>query len=148
MSVLRESKIEEDVFKWAKRRKIKVCKVQFVETGHPDRLFILQNGLHVWIEFKRPGEVPSRLQYYRIRELQNLGAVATWTDDADDAIKFLETQALSEKSNFTPPVPSFWRIVPRSRVRKDQHRARYISDFEESESGEENADYSSPTSSV
>ena len=41
--------------------------------GYPDRLTLLDCNLHFFIEFKREGEVPRKLQLHRIKELRELG---------------------------------------------------------------------------
>lgn len=43
------------------------------QTGLPDRLILLPNGKHAFIEFKAPGKKPRPLQQHRINQLQKLG---------------------------------------------------------------------------
>jgi hypothetical protein len=57
--------------------------------GTPDRLF-LRNGEAVFIEFKAPGEKPTKLQLYRIRELIKDGFTATWFDNLDEFKNFMK----------------------------------------------------------
>lgn len=47
---------------------IKICK-----RGWPDRLIMLTNGYSFFIEFKREGEVPSRLQLHTHQQLRDKG---------------------------------------------------------------------------
>ena len=56
----------------------------------PDRLFVSPSGAHIWIEFKQPGEFPTRLQYNRIRQLNKRNTRASWFCDSDSAINYLE----------------------------------------------------------
>ncbi len=50
--------------------------------GVPDRIFV-KDGDVVFIEFKAPGNEPTRLQEHEIKELTEHGANATWTDNID-----------------------------------------------------------------
>ncbi len=60
------------------------------ECGWPDRVCILPTGLHVWVEMKRKGETPRRLQLHRIETLHNQRVTACWADSAEKAIAILE----------------------------------------------------------
>jgi Holliday junction resolvase len=50
--------------------------------GVPDRIFV-KDGNVVFIEFKAPGNKPTRLQEHEIKELAKHGANATWIDNID-----------------------------------------------------------------
>lgn len=112
-----EKGIEGRVVAYAKGRGWKSLKVKFVETGYPDRLFILPARI-VFIEFKRPGKEPTTLQNHRLLELLGYHIPATWTDNYDDAVGFLEEQAklgaetISRESNSTPPESGGGGTVP------------------------------------
>jgi hypothetical protein len=41
--------------------------------GDPDRIALLPNGRIIFIELKRPGEVPTPIQVFRHREIRELG---------------------------------------------------------------------------
>ena len=41
--------------------------------GDPDRIALLPNGRIIFVELKRPGEGPSKIQEYRHREIRSLG---------------------------------------------------------------------------
>lgn len=58
-------------------------------TGYPDYLF-LKNGVVRFIEFKRPGEEPSPIQYERIDELREQKFAVMWTSSEAEARKFLD----------------------------------------------------------
>jgi Holliday junction resolvase len=60
--------------------------------GLPDVL-CLKDGRAYWIEFKRPGCEPTRLQQHRIRELIACGCPATVAHSAGDVREFLEAVA-------------------------------------------------------
>jgi hypothetical protein len=54
-------------------------------TGRPDRLVLLPGGRPVFVELKRPGEVPRPKQDYEISKLRQLGYQVIVEDDADRA---------------------------------------------------------------
>lgn len=60
--------------------------------GLPDVLCI-RDGRAYWIEFKRPGEEPTKLQQHRIRELIAAGCPSTVCRSAGDVKEFLESVA-------------------------------------------------------
>ena len=60
------------------------------QRGWPDHLFVNTHGHHVWIEFKKPGEKPSKLQDYRLQQLREQGAEAHWTDNLARAKDILD----------------------------------------------------------
>lgn len=90
MSIL-ESEDEGRYLAWATSRGIICEKVKFVTAGYPDRLSVLPDGLHVWIEFKRKGKEPEPIQDYRMRTLRDANALAGWTDDSTVAIFAVRT---------------------------------------------------------
>ena len=62
------------------------------QRGWPDHLFINRHGYHLWIEFKKPGEKPSKLQEHRIKQLGDQGADACWTDNFAEAKRILDAE--------------------------------------------------------
>lgn len=99
-----ESDVVAPVVKWAKANDI--VPIKFTprgDVGWPDHIFILPYyGLHVWIEFKVPGETPSGLQWHRIKTINKQGGRAYWSDDASHAIRLLTTllEAQNEEANY------------------------------------------------
>lgn len=89
-----EEKIEQAVVAWAEARGWDAIKMNIQgNRGYPDRLFISQVGVHVWIEFKRPGEKPRKLQDYRLKALRKRSVHATWVDSVahgQEMLKFYE----------------------------------------------------------
>lgn len=86
---IRESKLERAVCKYARSRGW--WETKFVSPGTravPDRLFI-RRGCHVFIELKRPGEVPTPQQYRRHAEMRGYGAKVYWTDNLEEAQEIL-----------------------------------------------------------
>jgi hypothetical protein len=49
--------------------------------GIPDRLVLLPGGRVGFIELKRPGKVPTKIQAFWIQQLVNRGFAAGWTDN-------------------------------------------------------------------
>ncbi len=86
-----EADEERDFAKWCKKQDILTIKfTPFGDCGWPDRICIMPGGLHVWMEMKRRGKKPRRLQDHRIQMLRIRGANAHWADCAEDAIEILE----------------------------------------------------------
>lgn len=57
--------------------------------GIPDVL-VIKDGRASWMEAKRPGEEPTRIQESRMRELAGAGCAVTVVTSAADARVFLE----------------------------------------------------------
>jgi hypothetical protein len=57
--------------------------VRFGTAGNLDIRGII-DGKPLEIEIKRPGKRPTTLQYNRMREIQALGGIAFWVDNAKD----------------------------------------------------------------
>lgn len=60
----------------------------FMPTGIPD-LLLIKHGRCCWIEVKRPGEEPTRIQQHRMRELARAGCSVAVARSANDARQFL-----------------------------------------------------------
>ena len=87
--VIRESKVEAEIRKYAKSRGWWVAK--FVSPGLrgvPDRIFI-RNGVTVFLEVKRPGEEPTLQQRKRHTDMRQYGARVYWVDSLADAMEVL-----------------------------------------------------------
>lgn len=56
--------------------------------GLPDVLAI-KDGRAVWMEVKRPGEQPTRIQEHRMRELEQFGCRVAVVRSAAEAVEFL-----------------------------------------------------------
>jgi len=118
-----EKDIEQTVVDWAKTNGFLALKVTFTENGYPDRLFISPFGHTIFIEFKRPGEVPRALQSARIADLVRRGLPATWTCSAVEAINMLraclEPARLPDEGDKVTPFPGSGRPVLGSWTGKD-----------------------------
>lgn len=67
------------------------------QRGWPDHVFINLHGHHVYIEFKKLGEKPSKLQYHRLGQLQERGVEAHWTDNYEQAKDILDAAMASPR---------------------------------------------------
>lgn len=145
MQVL-ESFVENRVIKWAINRGFIAAKVKFVEAGYPDRLFISPSGVHIWIEFKRVGKEPERIQEYRMEELRRRNVIVTWTDSYEDAVAFLQfcldAPRVPEEGDETPLDPRSGRPVPRSRSGENLDLLSDLPDLKEEGAGKEDANHS------
>jgi hypothetical protein len=62
----------------------------FMLAGLPDVL-VIKDGRVAWMEVKRPGESPSKIQLHRMRELASHGCPVAVVFSAADAREFLES---------------------------------------------------------
>jgi hypothetical protein len=87
-------KLEKDVVKpvtrWAKDHKVVSIALDYA--GWPDRMYIFPKGAVVFIEFKRPGKKPRKLQAVRLRTLVDYKQKAYTFDNAAAAIRILEQE--------------------------------------------------------
>lgn len=91
------SKLEKDeeaaIKKWCDKRGLLFIKfTPMGEKGWPDRIAILPDGTHVWIELKRNGKKPTKLQHHRMNTLKQSYVITKWYDSAEECIDFLEAQ--------------------------------------------------------
>jgi Holliday junction resolvase len=61
-------------------------------SGVPDVLMV-KDGRAVWLECKRPGEEPTKIQLHRMRELSEAGCPVAVVTSAAEAKAFLESVA-------------------------------------------------------
>lgn len=151
-----EVNIEDKVVVWAKRHKFLTPKVKFVEAGYPDRLFISPSGHTIFMEFKRPGEVPSAIQEHRINELQKRGIPATWCDSVHEGIGILKVAletilgapSLSEEGDSPAVVTGVSRALFGSGPREDLYRPGGFQDTEGEKTISKATDYRPPASGL
>lgn len=79
-------------------------------TNYPDITGCI-NGIRVEIESKRPGKTPRPGQYKMLRHFRDLGCIAFWTDDLEDAERKIafwmavlagEEESLGDKDLYPP----------------------------------------------
>lgn len=78
-----ERDIEKRLVQEVKKKSGKVLK-QTGEAGTPDRLVLAPLGLCAFVELKKPGEKPRKLQEHRKRELEALGFDVYVIDNFED----------------------------------------------------------------
>lgn len=86
-----ESDIELSLVAWAEDHGWEVRKVKWIgRDGAPDRVFF-GHGHTVWIETKRPGELPRANQVREHRRMAKGGAKVHVVDDIEDGIAILRS---------------------------------------------------------
>jgi len=60
--------------------------------GWPDRLFLWEGANVLFVEFKRPGEEPRKMQLYVHRILRKMGFEVQVHDDIDTAVEFIKAR--------------------------------------------------------
>lgn len=87
---MRESPIQRDVKKHAEDTGWVAIKLDGGgSNGKPDMLFV-GFSVTVFIEFKRPGQKPRKLQDWWHRQLRDAGATVHTVDAVDDGIEILD----------------------------------------------------------
>ncbi len=86
---MNESKITNNILKWL--NSLQYCKAEklfnggmFVKKGMPD-IYGCMNGRMFVIEVKVVGKAPTELQYKRLKEWQEAGALAIWANSLEVA---------------------------------------------------------------
>ena len=96
--MLSESSIEKKVVKWANARGVDSLKIETSSrVGFPDRMFFVDGGKPLFIEFKKSGKVATKKQAQVIRDLLLKSYDAIVCDDAGDAIVHLERRMESAR---------------------------------------------------
>ena len=95
MSSILEISIENAFNDWAiVKLKAIVLKLQGQgNKGNPDRLYLLPNGRHAMIEWKRPGEEPTKLQKLKHKRLRAHNQPIEVFKNAADAKQWLSAIA-------------------------------------------------------
>lgn len=82
-----EKKVQNPVIAYAEHLGCKVIRFYFgrgATTGWPDVLFLIPGGRPLFIEFKAPGNEPTKKQARKIEILRELGYAACWTDSVEE----------------------------------------------------------------
>lgn len=123
-----------------------VCALKFSpvgNTGWPDRIVLLPNSRCCFVEFKRPGGEPRKLQVVRIKELRRLGHDVEVHTDAYEAARFVGecyrravgSPRLSKKGGEVARVPSRCSPFLGSRIGEDSDCVEGIRCSAESKEG-------------
>ena len=86
----RERQIEKRVGEYVKAKHGQWIKLTGTK-GIPDRMILLPQGKVGFIEMKRPGNKTSDMQDIWLERLRALGFKATWSDNYEDSVKFVES---------------------------------------------------------
>ena len=93
-----EARVGGELLRWADRQKIDLYYLKLNVTnwrGFPDRIILWDGGEVLFVEFKRPGEVPRKLQTHIHALLRRIGFVVEVYDDADIAVREIQQRILS-----------------------------------------------------
>lgn len=94
-----ESEIEKEICRFAERSGCYVRKFTSHHAKVPDRIIVSKNGF-LFLEIKRPGEMPDEGQADEIRSIMRAGGLATWCDNADDGKRFVAQLMLHSNDFF------------------------------------------------
>lgn len=90
-----EAQVRDPVIRWARKNKIlhmRNHKGPGAEAGWPDDFFFLPGGRLYMVEFKRPGEVASKLQEHRINDLKRQGYDVSVHDSTEAAVEAIHSR--------------------------------------------------------
>ena len=106
----RESSIQKKIKTFLELRGFKVYKINDrFRSGIPD-LYAIRAGKSIWIEVKRPGEQPTKLQQYEIDQLRDAGAAVTVARSVEDVQPWLPSTGGQVMDLPTASdKPRFWR---------------------------------------
>ncbi len=83
--MLTEAKIEKKIVAYCRERRLYTRKFSSpAHRGVPDRI-ICGRGRVVFLEIKRPGNEPTRIQLYELKLLREAGMTAQWVDSFEGA---------------------------------------------------------------
>ena len=86
----RERQIEKRVGDYVKSKRGQWIKLTGLK-GLPDRMILLPQGKVGFLEMKRPGNKTSAMQDIWLDRLRALGFNATWSDNYEDSVTFVES---------------------------------------------------------
>lgn len=85
-----EKDIEREIVESCKKEGAWAIKFVSPRQRHlPDRIILAPGSRLLFLEIKRPGEMPTAAQRYVLRRLIELGFDARWTDDPERVRKWL-----------------------------------------------------------
>lgn len=123
-----EAATEKAVTKWAKQYGILPFKLKLdTNSGWPDHMYLLPKGIVAFIEFKRRGKEPRKLQTHRLTILHAYGYKVLVADDAKQAIQWLaaiHSPPISEKGDTIDVGATRRRAAITARPRKNQRKPR------------------------
>lgn len=81
---MRESNVDSQCKREVERRGGVFRKLAPLVVGDPDRVALLPNGRIIFVELKRPGETPSKIQEFRHKEIRSLGFDVWVVDNVEE----------------------------------------------------------------
>lgn len=100
MSKSLEKAVRNPVIRYAKKLGIESIRMYFgpgIQTGWPDDLFLIAGGRPLFIEFKAPGNTPTKKQEKKMKLLKDAGYDVNWTDSVEEG-KYLLCRAVRAAS--------------------------------------------------
>lgn len=89
----REAKVRDPVIRYAHSLKIRTIRMYFgpgIQTGWPDDLFLIHGGRPLFLEAKAPGEVPTKKQYLKMKQLVDDGYDVGWYDTIEEGKRLID----------------------------------------------------------
>ncbi len=93
MAKTEEAKVRDPVIDYAHKRGVRTIRMYFgpgIQTGWPDDLFLLPGGRPLLIEFKAPGEEPTKKQQIKIDLLEEFGYAVEVCDNKEEGKKLID----------------------------------------------------------
>ncbi len=104
LAKITESKIEKKVVGLCRKWHLYTRKFSSpARAGVPDRI-ICGRGRVLFLELKRPGNTPTKLQTHEINELRKAGMTATWSDTYEASEKLIHDHFFAGASPYDVPV--------------------------------------------
>lgn len=97
-----ESQVEGTLVRYAAKKGVLTFKFSSPShRGVPDRIFMC-NGNVLFLEIKRPGERPTKLQEHTLRAIRQSGVAADWVDNEDDGKAFVDSLLVAKGCGCAP----------------------------------------------
>lgn len=91
---MRESAVEAALVRHARAQGIWTRKFSSpAHAGVPDRIF-MYNGKVLFMEVKRPGEKPTKLQLYELEQIKAAGGLGVWVDNVAEGKSWLDNYVM------------------------------------------------------
>ena len=87
---VRESTVEKKAKEYAESQGGQFIKFMSGMNGFPDRIVLFEGGCIGFLELKRPGKRPEKLQTHWITVLDRMGFTAGWADSVESAQSFID----------------------------------------------------------
>jgi len=146
-----EARVGGELLRWADRQKIDLYYLKLNINnfkGWPDRILMWPDREVLFVEFKRPGEVPSKLQAHVHKLIRHLGFEVRVYDDAEIAVREIQDTIITSaragtRNGVDYPRP---RVAPVSPPRsgQDKYRVKSVPDFKKERASRQTPSDSTP----